>query len=252
MISEKIRNVSAEINILSTITLNDEQQEAFDTILRKVFNEESGMFFIDVLGGTGKTYLYKALLAAVRSKNLIALATASSEVAVALLPGGRTAHSRFKIPLEITNDTGCSISKQSALANFLRMAKLIIWDEAPMVHRFAVEALDKMLRDINECNIPFGGKVIVLGGDFRQILPVVQKGARCSWSWIPNKMPNSRWKRLGIRSLVLESSDHLRITGFALTMCTNAWRILDALGIEDLSQDKVCTNSWVWLQINRS
>ncbi|KAL0432324.1 UNVERIFIED_CONTAM: Monooxygenase 3 [Sesamum latifolium] len=39
--------------------------------------------------------------------------------------------------------------------------------------------------------------------------------------------------RFGIRSLVLESSDGLRITGFALTMWTNAWRALDALGIGD-------------------
>ncbi|KAH7848590.1 hypothetical protein Vadar_004857 [Vaccinium darrowii] len=37
--------------------------------------------------------------------------------------------------------------------------------------------------------------------------------------------------RLGLRSLVLESSDSLRITGFAITLLTNAWRALDALGI---------------------
>ncbi|XP_028751887.1 monooxygenase 3-like [Neltuma alba] len=37
--------------------------------------------------------------------------------------------------------------------------------------------------------------------------------------------------RLGIRSLVLESSDNLRVTGFAITMWTNAWKALDALGI---------------------
>ncbi|KAE9445484.1 hypothetical protein C3L33_22617, partial [Rhododendron williamsianum] len=37
--------------------------------------------------------------------------------------------------------------------------------------------------------------------------------------------------RLGLRSLVLESSENLRITGFAITLMTNAWRALDALGI---------------------
>ncbi|KAJ7967136.1 FAD-dependent urate hydroxylase-like [Quillaja saponaria] len=37
--------------------------------------------------------------------------------------------------------------------------------------------------------------------------------------------------RQGVRSLVLESSDTLRITGFALTTWTNAWRALDAVGI---------------------
>ncbi|XP_077231186.1 monooxygenase 2-like isoform X3 [Tasmannia lanceolata] len=37
--------------------------------------------------------------------------------------------------------------------------------------------------------------------------------------------------RMGLKSLVLESSDSLRITGFAFLTWTNAWRALDALGI---------------------
>ncbi|XP_015169665.1 FAD-dependent urate hydroxylase-like isoform X3 [Solanum tuberosum] len=37
--------------------------------------------------------------------------------------------------------------------------------------------------------------------------------------------------RLGLRSVVLESADSLRATGFALALWTNAWRALDALGI---------------------
>ncbi|XP_040363932.1 monooxygenase 2 isoform X2 [Rosa chinensis] len=39
--------------------------------------------------------------------------------------------------------------------------------------------------------------------------------------------------RLGIRSLVLESFHSLRITGFALTTWTNAWKALDAIGVGD-------------------
>ncbi|GFZ00512.1 FAD/NAD(P)-binding oxidoreductase family protein [Actinidia rufa] len=39
--------------------------------------------------------------------------------------------------------------------------------------------------------------------------------------------------RLGIRSLVLESSQSLRATGFAFTTWTNAWRAMDAIGIGD-------------------
>ncbi|WMV18299.1 hypothetical protein MTR67_011684 [Solanum verrucosum] len=41
-----------------------------------------------------------ALLAAVRFKGFTALATATSGVAASVLPGGRTAHSRFKLPLD--------------------------------------------------------------------------------------------------------------------------------------------------------
>ncbi|XP_049355359.1 monooxygenase 2-like [Solanum verrucosum] len=39
--------------------------------------------------------------------------------------------------------------------------------------------------------------------------------------------------RLGVRSIVLESSDSLRTSGFALALWTNAWRALDALGVGD-------------------
>ncbi|XP_035843952.1 uncharacterized protein LOC118490423 [Helianthus annuus] len=57
-------------------------------------------------------------------------------------------------------------------------------DEAPMVHKHAFEALDHTLKDVlsvsdsRNYELPFGGKAIVFGGDFRQILPVVQNGSR--------------------------------------------------------------------------
>lgn len=52
--------------------------------------------------------------------------------------------------------------------NLIGKAKLIIWDEAPMMHKHCFETLDRSLRDIlrsqNDGNtdIPFGGKVVVL------------------------------------------------------------------------------------------
>ena len=41
-----------------------------------------------------------------------------------------------------------------------------------------METLDRSLQDIMGCNQPFGGKVMVFGGDFRQVLPVVPWGSR--------------------------------------------------------------------------
>ncbi|KAL0301968.1 UNVERIFIED_CONTAM: hypothetical protein Sradi_6473600 [Sesamum radiatum] len=129
-------------------------------------------------GGSGKTFLYRALLADVRSRGYIALAVATSGVAAALLPGGRTAHSRFKIPIDIDGKTKCKISKQTTLAKLLLSAKLIIWDEISMARRQIIEALDDILQDLTDCDNPFGGKVVVFGGDYRQIAPVVVGGKK--------------------------------------------------------------------------
>ena len=60
----------------------------------------------------------------------------------------------------------------------IRHTKLIVWDEAPMSHRHPFDALDQTLRDIMETDILFGGKVLLLAGDFRQLLPVVRLGRR--------------------------------------------------------------------------
>lgn len=65
------------------------------------------------------------------------------------------------------------------LGDFVKEASLIIWDEAPMMSRYCFESLDKSLKDIHgNHSKPFGGKVIVFGGDFRQILPVITGGSR--------------------------------------------------------------------------
>ncbi|XP_044980863.1 uncharacterized protein LOC123448144 [Hordeum vulgare subsp. vulgare] len=160
-------------------SLNHEQRSAYDEILSSVDSGNGGVFFVDGPGGTGKTFLYKALLAKVRSEGKIAVATATSRVAASIMPGGRTAHSRFKIPLSIEDGATCSFSKQSGTAKLLRMASLIIWDEASMTKRQAIEALDNSMRDImGRHDMPFGGKTVVFGGDFRQVLPIVRKGTR--------------------------------------------------------------------------
>ncbi|KAL5571471.1 hypothetical protein UlMin_021068 [Ulmus minor] len=112
------------------------------------------------------------------SKKLIALATALSGVSATIMPGGRTAHSRFKVPLDIEEKATCSVSKESGLAKLLQTTKLIIWDEAPMINKRAIEAVNIMLQDINESNLPFGGKIIIFGGDFRQVLPVVPRATK--------------------------------------------------------------------------
>ncbi|RYR09663.1 hypothetical protein Ahy_B05g078045 [Arachis hypogaea] len=161
-----------------------EQRYAFDKIVTAVYCDEGGFFFVYGHGDTGKIFLWNLMSAEIRSRGDIVLYVASSGIASLLLPNRRTAHSRFKILLNITEDSVCNIKPDSLQAMLPLKAKLIIWDETPMVSRYCYEALDKCLGDIMRCSptyskdLPIGGKVVVLGGDFRQILYVIPRGSR--------------------------------------------------------------------------
>lgn len=73
---------------------------------------------------------------------------ASSGIASLLLPGRRTTHSRFKVTINPNEDSTCTINQGTPLVKLIVTSKLIIWDEAPMLHKYCFEALDKSMRDI--------------------------------------------------------------------------------------------------------
>jgi len=47
-----------------------------------------------------------------------------------------------------------------------------------MTNKYCLEALDRSLKDVLDCDAPFGGKVVIMGGNFRQVLPVIPKGSK--------------------------------------------------------------------------
>ncbi|XP_021866617.2 uncharacterized protein [Spinacia oleracea] len=136
------------------------------------------IFFIDGPSGTGKTFLYRAILATIKLRGNYGLAVASSGIAATLLHRGKTAHKTFGIPVSLHASSTWKFSKQDIEAQLVKHAAVIIWDEATMTHRHSYEAVDRSIRDLMGVDIPFGGKVVVFGGDFRQILPVVPKGTK--------------------------------------------------------------------------
>ncbi|XP_074313808.1 ATP-dependent DNA helicase PIF1-like [Silene latifolia] len=178
----KTKEIEEELNIpvsskdiQAVNMLNDEQQYAYEIIYRRVTENARGCFFLDGPGGTEKTFLYATLLANLRIKGIICVAVTSSGIAAANLAGGRIANYRFKIPLDIKQNQRSQISKQSSLAELIRACKLIIWDEVPMAKRQSIEYFESTLRDVCSNNLLFGGKIVVFGGDFRQVLPVIPK-----------------------------------------------------------------------------
>ena len=72
----------------------------------------------------------------------------------------------------------CRIDRNGNAAHLIMAAELIVWDEAPMMHKHVYKYLDKVLRNITRVDVLFGGKVVILGGDLWQISTVIQKGSR--------------------------------------------------------------------------
>uniref|UniRef100_A0A8D8VRR9 ATP-dependent DNA helicase n=1 Tax=Cacopsylla melanoneura TaxID=428564 RepID=A0A8D8VRR9_9HEMI len=161
------RRVFDHIRHLATTTSNDEYASR---------SPQSRVLFLDGPGGYGKTQLIKVLLAEVRSRHQVAIAVASSGIAAGNMPGGTTAHSMFRLPLDLGQGTGVwSVTNGSQRAELIRSAQLIVFDEAPMAHRYIFEMLDRSLRDLMNSDEPFGGKIFLCSGDFRQCAPVVEK-----------------------------------------------------------------------------
>uniref|UniRef100_A0A0L8FX41 ATP-dependent DNA helicase n=1 Tax=Octopus bimaculoides TaxID=37653 RepID=A0A0L8FX41_OCTBM len=117
-------------------------------------------------------------LGEVRQHQDIAVAVASSEIAATLLPGGRTAHSTFKLPLNLaaSDMLSCNITKSS--------------DQGQR----ALEALDR-------------GVTLLLSGDFRQTLPVILKGTRADEVQACLKS-STLWHHVTILSLNMRAQLH--------------------------------------------
>ncbi|XP_043474034.1 uncharacterized protein LOC122506104 [Leptopilina heterotoma] len=161
-------------------SLNNDQRSVFNDIMIAVHDDNCNKryIFLDGPGGSGKSYLHNTIITTLESEGLVVLSVAWIGIAANLLKGGRTSHSMFKFPIPINEDSTCNISGMSKHAELLRSAKIIIWDEITMAPKYALQAMESMLRDITKCNKPFGGKVILLSGDFRQTLPIVPHGSR--------------------------------------------------------------------------
>ncbi|GJS36003.1 DNA helicase [Tanacetum coccineum] len=93
------------------------------------------LIFVYSHGSTGKTFLWKTIISTLRCEGKIVLAAASFGIASLLLPSGQIAHSRFKLPIELSEESLCKVTKNSQLGKLLADTDLIIWDEAPMNDR---------------------------------------------------------------------------------------------------------------------
>nr|XP_047144013.1 ATP-dependent DNA helicase pif1-like [Hydra vulgaris] len=160
-----------------------------------VENQNSRLFFMDGPAGSGKTFTYNYLIAEMNSRGVKSATAAWTGIAATLLTNGSTLHGLFKLPVPILDNSTCNVTPNSIQGQILWQVSLFMLDETSMIPKHALNAMDRLLKDVCNNNFPFGGKVILFGGDFRQILPVVKRGRptevvesciKCSlqWQWV--------------------------------------------------------------------
>jgi ATP-dependent DNA helicase PIF1 len=160
--------------------LTPSQRAVFD----RLNQYHPGLYFVDGPAGSGKSFVFNTLLADARSKGMLCIACAASGIAATVLTGGGTVQAKLRVPsMHLSEESTCNIKTNTNHAKLLQQAEVIIWDEAPMSHRWALECLSRTLQDGHMMGAaalqgPFAGKVVILGGDFRQVLPVVKHGSR--------------------------------------------------------------------------
>lgn len=152
------------------MTLNDEQQQALQTVLA------GKNIFLTGPGGTGKTYLIQTIQSELVARGKKVAVTALTGCAALLLGReAKTIHSWAGIGLgkddAIKLVAGIRKYGYKAMRRWLTTHVLII-DEVSMMTADVFEKLDFVGRSIRKNMKPFGGIQVILVGDFFQLPPV--------------------------------------------------------------------------------
>ncbi|KAF4527518.1 hypothetical protein B566_EDAN015618 [Ephemera danica] len=176
----ELQNRNVDIADLSA-SLNREQRSFFNLIIDKVFNimaadttlDDDHLFYLCGVGGCGKTFFYRALCQHLRRNAKQFKCASWTGISALLLPEGSTCHYTFGLPIKITSTSTSTLELHSNKATVLREAHVLIIDEISMFQKEALRIVDEILRVVMNNNKPFGGKLLIVGGDFQQLLPVI-------------------------------------------------------------------------------
>lgn len=87
------------MNIYKVVTINAQ-------------NWNGGLFFVYGHRDTGKIFLWKTMISFLISEGKVVLAVATSRITSLLIESGRTEHSRFKVPINIDENSTCYIKQK--------------------------------------------------------------------------------------------------------------------------------------------
>lgn len=147
---------------LELTKLSKEQED----IVQEIENS-SDNFFITGKAGTGKSTLLQGLKQLTIKKFIVAAPTGVAAMNV----GGQTVHSLFKLPIKLIDPSEIKISKSTI--KLLANTEMLIIDEASMLRADVLDAIDYLLQEARDSQLPFGGLQLVMFGDLYQLPPII-------------------------------------------------------------------------------
>ncbi|MGB3413363.1 MAG: AAA family ATPase [Microbacteriaceae bacterium] len=148
------------------VTLSPEQSAIYDQI-----EGTSQHIFVTGRAGTGKS----TLLTHFMSKTSKRVAVVAPTGVAALLVGGQTIHSFFRLPIGIIADH--ALFQPEELRAVLRSLDTLVIDEVSMVNADVMDAINRSLKRAKRSSLPFGGVQLLMFGDPYQLAPVPPRGS---------------------------------------------------------------------------
>jgi hypothetical protein len=178
--TQKIEDQKIIVDTIEEFSLNKEQKRAFHIIANHASDicPDQLKMHLGGMGGTGKTQVIKALISMFnkRQESHRFVVLAPTGTAAALL-NGSTYHSMLGIySSNINREHDGSLRNEAVVIkevqDRLEGVDYIFIDEISMIACHELYAISSQLSKVtNEHNKPFGGKNIILAGDFAQLPP---------------------------------------------------------------------------------
>ena len=144
------------------IDLTGEQQQALDLML-------SGKnVFLTGKAGTGKSTILRRFQAVCPRECVFLAPTGIAAINI----GGMTIHSFFLLKPGLLTPDSIDELRRKRIA-LIRSVETIVIDEVSMMRSDLFVAIDMRLREVMQSRLPFGGKQVILVGDYYQLPPVV-------------------------------------------------------------------------------
>ena len=148
----------------------DEEQE----FARNYMETTNENLFVTGKAGTGKSFLLDVFRGTTKKNYIVLAPTGISAINI----DGVTLHSAFGyynlVNLNIDEISEYTLRLKNEKQMALRAVKTIIIDEISMVRADIFEKIDRILKVVNNSNLPFGGKQILVFGDLFQLPPVAR------------------------------------------------------------------------------